>query len=95
MKIIIAGAYDIGRHLARLLSRNNQDIVLIDNDVARLDSVGAEYDIMSLQGEVTDISALKEANVAAAGLFIAVTPFEHQNLTACLLARRLGAKRTV
>ena len=95
MKIVIAGAYDIGRHLARLLSRNNQDIVLIDNDVARLDSVGAEYDIMSLQGEVTDISALKEADVAHAALFIGVTPFEHQNLTACMLARRLGAKRTV
>ena len=95
MKIIIAGAYDIGRHLARLLSRSREDIVLIDDDENRLDSVGAEYDIMTLNAPVSDIDALQEAGVRQSSLFIAVTPEEHVNLTCCILAHKLGAQRTV
>lgn len=95
MKIIIAGAYAIGTHLARLLSRANQNIVLIDDNEQRLESVGGDYDIMTLHGEVSSIDCLIEGGVKTAELFIAVTPDEHVNLTCSMLAHKLGAKRTV
>lgn len=48
MKIIIAGAYAIGTHLAKLLSRNDQDIVLIDEDEERLNNISNDYDLMTI-----------------------------------------------
>ena len=56
MKIIIAGAYAIGTHLAKLLSRNNQDIVLIDEDEERLASVSSDYDLMTLHASPSGIT---------------------------------------
>ena len=95
MKIIIAGAYAIGTHLAKLLSRNNQDTVLIDSDIERLASISSDYDLMTVQASTSKIQTLKEAGVAGADLFIAVTPDENLNMNACMLAKALGAKRTV
>ena len=95
MKIIIAGAYAIGTHLARLLSRSNEDITLIDDSEERLNSIGSDYDLLTMVGQATSLKTLRDANVASADLFIAVTPLESKNITACILAKKLGAKRTV
>ena len=62
MKIIIAGASAIGSHLARLLSRSNQDIVLIDENADRLDDISSEYDLMTLTGEPTSVKTLRQAD---------------------------------
>ena len=61
MKIIIAGAHAIGSHLAKLLSRTNQDVVLIDDDEERLANVSGDYDLMTLHASPTSVKALKEA----------------------------------
>lgn len=95
MKIIIAGAYAIGTHLAQLLSRNNEDTVLIDSDEDRLASISSDYDLMTVQASASRIQTLKDAGVSGADLFIAVTPDENLNMNACMLAKALGAKRTV
>ncbi len=95
MKIVIAGACAIGTHLAKLLSRTNQDVVLIDEDEERLNAVSGEYDLMTLHESPTSIKALRDADTDSADLFIAVTPDENLNLTASILAHNLGAKRTV
>ncbi len=95
MKIIIAGAYAIGTHLARLLSRSNEDITLIDDSEDRLSGIGADYDLLTMVGQPTSLKTLRNANVGAADLFISVTPLESKNITACILANSLGAKRTV
>ena len=95
MKIIIAGAYAIGTHLARLLSRSKEDITLIDDSEERLASIGSDYDLLTMTGQPTSLKILRDSNVADADLFIAVTPLESKNLTACILAKKLGAKRTV
>ena len=95
MKIIIAGAYTIGSHLAKLLSRNNQDIVLIDENEDNLARLRADFDLLTMHASPTSLKTLKEAGVAAADLFIAVTPDEYKNITACGLAHALGAKKTV
>lgn len=95
MKIIIVGAYAIGTHLAKLLSRNDHDTVLIDSDIDRLSSISADYDLMTVQATPSRIQTLKDAGVANADLFIAVTPDENLNMNACMLAKALGAHRTV
>lgn len=95
MKIIIAGAYAIGTHLARLLSRSKEDITLIDDSEERLANIGSDYDLLTMMGQPTSLRILRDANVAEADLFIAVTPLESKNITACILANKLGAKRTV
>jgi trk system potassium uptake protein TrkA len=95
VKIIIVGAYAIGTHLAKLLSRNDHDTVLIDSDIDRLSSISADYDLMTVQATPSRIQTLKDAGVANADLFIAVTPDENLNMNACMLAKALGAHRTV
>ena len=95
MKIVITGAYAIGTYLAQLLSRNKDDITLIDEDEERLARIGTDYDILTLKGKPTSVQTLKEAGAGKADLFIAVTPDENQNTNACILAKALGAKKTV
>lgn len=95
MKIIIAGAYAIGTHLARLLSRSNEEITLIDESEERLASIGSDCDLLTMVGKPTSLKILRDAGTADADLFIAVTPLESTNITASILAKNLGAKRTV
>ena len=95
MKIIIAGAYAIGSHLAKLLSRNNQDIVLIDDDEQRLENISSDYDILTMHASPTSLAALKNAGAAEANLYIAVTPDENLNMNSCVMAKAIGAKKTV
>ena len=95
MKIIIAGAYAIGTHLARLLSRNNHDIVLMDENEERPDGLGSDVDVLTYHASPTSIKALKEVGTSHANLFIAVTPDENKNMASCILAAGLGAKKTV
>ena len=95
MKIIITGAYAIGTHLARLLSRNHEDITIIDKDPDRLAQIGSDYDLMTVEASPESIRALKEAGIAHTDLYIAVTPDQSLNMTSCMLAKALGAKKTV
>lgn len=95
MKIIIAGAGEVGTHLAKLLSREKHDIILLDEDEEKLSPLSANFDLMVVAGSTTSISKLKEVNVDGADLFIAVTPDESRNITACTLATNLGAKKTL
>lgn len=95
MKIIIAGAGDVGTHLAKLLSNEDQDVILLDSDQARLDIIDNNYNLMTYNGSTSSIKALREVGVENADLFIAVTPYETRNLAACSIADKLGARKTV
>lgn len=95
MKIIIAGAGNVGTHLAKLLSREKQDIILMDDDEEKLSAISANFDLLTVTASPSSISGLKEVGVKEADLFIAVTPDESRNMTACMLATNLGAKKTV
>ena len=95
MKIVIAGAGEVGTHLAKLLSRENFDITLLDEDPEKLKNLESNYDLLTFTGLPTSISDLSETGVAGVDLFIAVTPFESVNMTACMLAKNLGAKKTL
>ena len=95
MRIIIAGAGAVGRHLAKLLSREDMDISLIDERQDRLGDLDANYDLLTKVGNPTSINDLENIGVEDVDLFIAVTPSESENITACLLANELGAKKTL
>ena len=95
MKIIIAGSGEVGSHLAKLLSYESQEITLIDSNDEKLTFPNSQLDIRVVQGDCTSISVLNKANVSEADLFVGVTAGESTNLTACYLAKQLGAKKTI
>ena len=95
MKIIIAGAGNVGTHLAKLLSREEQDIILMDDDEEKLTALSSNFDLLTVTASPSSISGLKDVGLKEADLFIAVTPDESRNMTACMLATNLGAKKTV
>ena len=95
MKIIIGGAGAVGTHLSKLLSKDHQDCVLIDDNIDRLSGLESRYDLMTLHGSPTSIQTLKDAGVEHADLFVGVTPDESVNMNACMIAHALGAKKTV
>ena len=95
MKIIIAGSGEVGFHLAKLLSFESQDIILIDVNRESLIHASTHLDIRVVRGNATSITVLKEAQVNNADLFISVTSSETTNITACVLAKQLGVKHTI
>ncbi len=95
MKIIIAGAGEVGFHLAKLLSYESQEITLIDTHKESLAHADSHLDIRVLKGDATSISVLKDAKVQTSDLVIGVTSSETTNLTLCMLAKQLGSKRTI
>ncbi|MEP2936860.1 MAG: Trk system potassium transporter TrkA [Gilvibacter sp.] len=95
MKIIVAGAGEVGFHLAKLLSFESQDITLIDTNRESLLYADTHLDIRVIKGDATSISVLKDAQVDQTDLLIGVTSSETTNITVCVLAKQLGAKRTI
>ncbi|MCK0145226.1 Trk system potassium transporter TrkA [Arenibacter sp. F26102] len=95
MKIIIAGAGEVGFHLAKLLSYESQDITLIDCNKDSLSYADSHLDIRVLRGDATSIAILKDAQVEKSDLVIGVTSSETTNITLCMLAKQLGCKRTI
>lgn len=95
MNIVIAGAGDMGYHLAEQLSFENKDITLIDQDKDVLDNAAAHLDVLSVLGDATSLEILKNANVKNANMFMAVTTSEKTNIIAANLAKQLGAKRVI
>lgn len=95
MKIIIAGAGEVGTHLAKMLSNEDQDIILIDSDQRRLDIIDANYNLMTWNGSASSLETMRDMGISDTDLYIAVTPYETRNITACAIAKKLGAKKTV
>lgn len=95
MKIIIAGAGDVGFHLAKLLAYEEHDIALIDLDPELLQSASNTLDVATVRGSSTSYSVLEEANIESADLLISVTASEETNITTAIIGKHLGAKRTI
>ena len=95
MKILIAGAGEVGTHLAKLLGQENHDITLMDSSKERLMAVRDNAELLTFIGNCTSLKDLTEAGVADSDLFIGVTPEESKNINACMLAANLGVKKTL
>lgn len=95
MKIIIAGAGDVGTYLAKMLSNEDQDIILLDSNQQQLDMIDSNYNLMTYNGSTSSFSTMKLLGISSADLYVAVTPYESRNITSCAIAKKLGAKKTV
>jgi trk system potassium uptake protein len=95
MKIVIAGAGEVGFHLAKMLSTEAQDIYLIDQDAERLRYADNHIDVITHKGDATSIKVLEDVNIKNADLIIAVTSHQEANLIAAILGKKLGAKRAI
>ena len=95
MKIIIAGAGDVGSHLARMLSSDNHEITVIESDRKLLENISAVADILTVEGDCTTFATLRKASVRKADLFIAVNHEEESNIISAILAKQLGAKKSI
>ncbi len=95
MRIIIAGAGEVGTHLAKMLSNENHEIILVDPEIDRLKPIEATLDIMTFQGSATSVTILKDFLQKKTDLFIAVTHSEDTNITAAILAKKFGAVKTI
>lgn len=95
MKVVIAGAGEVGTHLARMLTSENHDIVLLDDSPEKLSKISNDVDLLTITGSAHSFHDLKQTGLAKADLFIAVTPFEERNVLACSMASYLGVGRTI
>lgn len=95
MKVVIAGAGEVGTHLARMLTDENHDIVLLDDSPEKLATISNDVDLMTVVGSAHSFHDLKKTELSKSDLFIAVTPFEERNVLACSMASFLGVGRTI
>ena len=95
MKIIIAGAGEVGSHLAKMLSNESNDLTIIDSDQERLNALSENTDVITVTGNPSSLQVLKEAGAESADLFIAVNPSTSQdvNIVSAMLAKRMGSKK--
>lgn len=95
MKIVIIGDGKVGHKLAKQLSEENYDVVMIDHNQGRLQESVNSLDVLCLTGDGVDVETQKEADVQHSDLVIACTSTDELNMLSCLIARRLGAKHTI
>ena len=95
MKIIIAGAGDLGSHLAKLFSSESHDIYLIDQNEERLNTISSQIDVFTIAGDAKSVEIMEQKLISSCDLLIAVTSIEETNMLICILGKKLGAKRTI
>ncbi len=95
MKIVIAGVGEMGSHLAKMLSGNGHDITVIDSDPKLLAEVASLADVITVEGDLTTFAVLRKASVRKCDLFIAVNHIENDNILSAIMAKQLGAKKSI
>lgn len=95
MNILIIGAGEVGGHLARLLSMENHNITVVDNDPVRLQKISSSLDVLCIEGPGTSPQILKEAGIEHADMLISVTTVDEVNILTCMIAKQFGVKTKI
>lgn len=95
MRIIIAGAGNVGTYLVKMFTNSNHDVIIIDNNKEKLEEISAHYDVMPIFGSASSLLILKDAEVRKSKLFIAVSNSQEINILSAIIAKKLGSKRTI
>jgi len=95
LKIIVIGAGVVGFHLAKMLSSENHDIVVIESDHSKCIKVQENLDVIAIQGSGASIETLIEAGVKEADMLISVTNIDEVNIVSCILANKMGVTKKV
>jgi trk system potassium uptake protein TrkA len=89
MRVIIVGAGEVGYQIAKFLSLESLDVVVIDKDRNKTSRISEEIDIAVVDGEGGSPSSLREAEADRADILLAVTDQDETNMIACLLAKAM------
>lgn len=95
MKMVIIGNGKAGSSLSSMLANEGHDVTVIDINASALEKIQNTEDVMCIEGNGIDADVQREASVGKAGMVIAATHHDEVNLLCCLIARKLGAKRTI
>ena len=95
MKMVIIGNGKAGSSLSSMLANEGHDVTVIDINAAALEKTQNTEDVMCIEGNGIDADVQRDAAVNKAGMVIAATHHDEVNLLCCLIARKLGAKRTI
>lgn len=95
MRTVIVGAGKLGFDLARVLSQEDHDVVVIDKDPEALAPIGDNFDVLVIHGNGASVKILEESAVKAADILLAVTDNDELNIIACMMAKQLGVQITV
>jgi len=95
MRIVIAGAGEVGCHSAEVLAADGHEITLLDRHADRIESLAENLDLRTLVGSATHAEVLLEAGVKQADLFVAATDADEINLLAASLAKGIGAAKAI
>jgi len=95
MNIIIAGDGELGGYIAKLLAGQNHNITMINPNKEFIEEIDSHLDLLTIVGDATQIEVLRNAKVSKADLVISVMHDEQPNIVTALIAKKLGAKRTI
>ncbi len=95
MNIVIVGAGKVGSTLVEKLSKEGHDIIIVDIDEKIVNVLVNKLDIRGIVGGGADRAILKEAEADKADFFISSTSRDELNVLACMLAKKMGAKKTI
>jgi trk system potassium uptake protein TrkA len=90
LKIVIAGAGEVGYELSKVLSIEKHDVTVIDERKTCLQRVLENLDVLTVEGNATSPNVLVEAGAQDADLMVAVTSVDEVNIIASMMAKRLG-----
>ncbi len=95
MNIVVAGSGKVGGEVVQQLSQEGHSVTVVDVNSARVEEMNGQYDVMGIVGNCATLQVMQDAQVEKADLLIATTASDEQNLLACLLAKKLGARHTI
>lgn len=95
MEIVISGLGSVGTTLMQELVDEGHNIVVIDVNAQKIENAVNKFDVKGVIGNGASASVLKEAGVQHSDLFIGATNHDELNILCCIIAKKLGAKKTI
>jgi len=95
MYIIVAGGGVLGLYTTQFMSKKGNDVIVIEENKDRAEELSDKLDATVLCGDAKEIKILEEAGVEQADVFLALTGSDDTNILIGILAKQLGAKRTI
>lgn len=95
MRIVVIGAGHLGYIISELLSNEGYDVIVVDSDAEKLESVRTSLDVLTIHADGTSPSFMRSSDVKGSDLVVAVTAMDEVNIIACILAKKNGIPHTI